>query len=100
MFQIWVYKQVTNIAGVYYVHAKYKKNQDTKCPSCGEDVETCARVINCKEEGRMKALAKLIQLVDEWTRKVGSHNTLRTCLVRYAKRGVVSKWRTYFGERT
>ena len=85
MFQIWACKQVTHIAGVCFVQDKYKKDQDKKCLRCGKEVETCAHVLNCKEEGRVKALTKYIQLVDQWMKNAETYDTLRTCLVRYVK---------------
>ena len=64
MFQIWASKQVTDIAGVNHNLAKYREKQSNKCPSCGKAIETCAHVLNCKEEGRVRNLGNSLQLVD------------------------------------
>ena len=86
MFQIFACKQVTNIAGVCVNQAKYMRDQDKICPSCGQEEETCQHVLCCEEEGRVKALNCTIDLLDSWLPKVGTHKTLRQCLVTCAKR--------------
>ena len=86
MFQVFAYKQITNIAGVYVNQAKYMKDQDLMCPSCGQESETCQHVLCCEEEGRVKALNCTIDLLDSWLQKVGTNKTLGQCLVTYAKR--------------
>ena len=73
MFQVFACKQVTNIAGVYVNQAKYMKDQDKMCPSCGQEAETCQHVLCCEEEGRVKALNCTIDLLDSWLQKVGSN---------------------------
>ena len=85
MFQIWASKQVMNTAGVNKNLAKYKPRQSKKCPSCDSAVETCAHVLTCTEEGRVKNLMNSLRLVDQWLRKVGTHETLRSCLMQYAR---------------
>ena len=84
MFQIWASKQVTNTAGVNKNLAKYKPRQSKKCPSCDRAVETCARVLVCTEEGRVKNLRNSLRLVHHWMQKVGTHETLRSCLATIA----------------
>ena len=86
MFQVFACKQVTNIAGVHVNQAKYMRDQDKMCPSCGQEEETCQHVLCCEEEGRVKALNCTIDLLDSWLQKVGTNKTLRHCLVTYAKR--------------
>jgi len=85
MFQIWASKQVMNISGVNKKLAKYKSRQSKKCPSCNSAIEICARVLTCTEEGRVKNLSNSLRLVDNWTQKVGMHETLRLFLMQYAK---------------
>ena len=85
MFQIWACKQVTNIAGVNRNLAKYMKDQSPKCPSCDEEVETCHHVLHCNEEGRVETLLGTVQMLDDWMKRVGTHDTLRRCLVEYAR---------------
>ena len=77
MFQVFACKQVTNIAGVCVNQAKYMRDQDKMCPSCGQEEETCQHVLCCEEEGRVKALNCTIYLLDSWLQKVGTNKTLR-----------------------
>ena len=91
MFQIWVCKQVTNIAGVNSNHVVYKANHDPMCPSCNKEEETCRHVSGCDEEGRIKALNCTIDLLDNWMRTVVTNGPLQNCLTAYArKRGEFS----------
>ena len=66
MFQIWASKRVMNIAGVNQNLAKYKSCQSKKCPSCNSAIETCAHVLTCTEEGRVKHLSNSFRLLDNW----------------------------------
>ena len=86
MFQIWACKQVTNIAGVNYNQAVYKANHDPMCPSCNEEEETCRHVLGCDEEGRVKVLNFMIDLLDNWMRMVGTTGPLRNCHTAYARK--------------
>ena len=91
MFQIFACKQVTDIAGVNVNLVRCMPHQDTVCPSCGQEVETCYHILHCKEEGRVAALNCTIDLLDSWLKKVETNNSLRQCLAKYARmRGVDS----------
>ena len=48
--------------------------------------ETCHHVLCCNEEGRVKTLLGTVQMLDDWMEQVGTHNTLRRCLVKYARK--------------
>ena len=85
MFQIFVYKQVNNIAGVNVNIARYMSHQDTAYPSCGQDMEICHHILHCEEERRVSALNCIIDLLDNWLKKVGTDNSLTQCLVKYAR---------------
>ena len=85
MFQIWASKQVMNIAGVNKNLAKYKSRHSKKCPSCNRAIETCDDILICPEEGRAKKLSNSLRLIDDWLQKVGTNDTLRSCLMQYAK---------------
>ena len=85
MFQVWACKQLTNIAGVNRNLAKYMKDQSSKCPSCNKEEETCHHVLQCSKEGRVNALMGTVQMIDNWMRRAGTHDTLRRCLVKYAR---------------
>merc|ERR1712194_844266 len=65
--------------------AKYMPHQDTPCPSCDQEVETCHHILHYEEEGRVAALNCTINLLDSWLKKVGTDNSLRQCLVQYAR---------------
>ena len=91
MFQIWVFKQVTNIAGVNSKQVVYKANHDPMCPSCNKEEETCRHVLGCDEEGRVKALNFTIDMLENGMRTVGKNGPLWNCLTAYSrKRGGVS----------
>ena len=77
MFQIVACKQVNDIAGVNVNLARYTPYQDTACPSCGQEVETCYRILHCEEEGTVAALNCTIDHLDSCLKKVGIHNSLR-----------------------
>jgi hypothetical protein len=85
MFQNWASKQVMNVAGVNKNLPKYKPRQSKMCPICGRAVETCAHVLACREEGRVKNLSNSLRLVDVWLQRVGTHESLRSCLMQYAQ---------------
>ena len=85
MFQVFACNQVTDIAGVNVNLAKYMPHQDTVCPSCGQEAETCHHVLCCEEEGRVAALNCTIDLMDSWLQKVGTDSSLRRCLVKFAR---------------
>ena len=60
-------------------------HQDTACPSCGQEVETCHHILHCKEKGDVVLLNCTIYLLDSWLKKVGTDNSLRQYLVDYAR---------------
>ena len=86
MFQIWAYQQVSNIAGVNRNLAKYTKDQSSKCPSCDVEEETCHHVLCCNEEEKVNTLLGTVQMLDDGMRRAGTHDTLRRCLVKYARK--------------
>ena len=86
MFQVWVCKQVTNIAGVNANQAIYKEDHNPMCPSCSTEAETCHHVLFCEESGRVQALGETIKLLDQWLKSVGTDTGLSRCLTMYARR--------------
>ena len=40
----------------------------------------------CNEEGRVKTLLGTVQMLDNWIKRVGTHYTLRRCLVKNARK--------------
>ena len=85
MFQVFACKQVTDTAGVNVNLAKCMPQQDTGCPSCGQEAEICHHILCCEEEGRVAALNCTIDLMDSWLQKVGTDSSLRRCLVKFAR---------------
>jgi len=85
MFQVWACKQVMDIAGTFHNLKLRKSREDDKCPSCELCPETCAHVLECTDAGRVDALYKTVDLMDDWMKKAGTDDGLATALVRYAK---------------
>jgi len=85
MFATWACKQVNNVAGTNVTQARYKPDHSRKCPSCGIANETCAHVLFCEEVGRVDAMMKTIQLLDDWLGQVGSDSGLGRSLIAFAR---------------
>ena len=61
------------------------RHQDTACLCCGQEVGICHHILHYEEEGKVAALNCTIDLLNSWLKKVGTHNSLRQCLVKYAR---------------
>ena len=85
LFQLWAAKQVTDLAGTNYKQSTYKDRHSPICPSCDVAIETCAHVLHCREAGRVAALLRSIELLDDWLDRTGTDKVLRRCLVQFAK---------------
>jgi hypothetical protein len=85
MFQIWATKQVMEIAGTNEMQSKYKPGHDKMCPSCSCRIETCGHVLFCQEEGRVDILEKSIDLLDDWLIDQNTNESLRFCIIDYAR---------------
>ena len=85
MFQIFAAKQVMNVAGTNTNINAYDRDHNPYCPSCDTELETCAHVLRCEEEGRVDVLHKSITLLGKWLRSVHTDPKLRWCLVQYAR---------------
>ena len=85
LLQVFACKQVNNVAGVNVNLARYTPHQDTASPSCGQEVESCHHILHCEGEGSVAALNYTIALLNSWLKKVGINNSLRQCLVKYAR---------------
>jgi hypothetical protein len=68
MFQIWVAKVVTTIAGANENQAVYNKEYDPRCPSCGAGDgaknEVCRHMLYCEEEGHVTIMNCTIGLLN------------------------------------
>ena len=100
MFQIWACKQVMGVDRTNLYQSKYRPNQDPKCPSCTQCVESCAHVLECQEEGRVETLLGTINFLDIWMKKIGTDEGLQNCLLRYAKGRGAIKMKDIVGNRT
>jgi hypothetical protein len=55
--------------------------------------------MSCNKEGRVTKLLGKIQMLYDWMKRVGTHNTLRRCLAKYArKRGNETMSQIAWGE--
>ena len=60
MFQLWVCKQVMDVAGTNYnLVKKNKEEHDLCCPNCGQETETCSHILHYYETGRVDAMKQL-----------------------------------------
>lgn len=84
MFQMFACKQTFGIAGCNRNQAYYTPGHDKKCPSCGEETETCAHILSCDEAGRVDLLHRSIDLLDRWLRENSTEPNLRKFLIQYA----------------
>ena len=84
MFQIWVCKQVVNIASTNG-NRQWEKDLCPLCLSCGQDQETCAHILSCNHMGRVKTLMHSIDLLEHWLVEVDTDPDLRNCVVAYAR---------------
>ncbi len=83
MFQIWAMKHVMNIAPVNG-NRPWERTLCPLCLSCMQIRETCEHILFCNHTGRVDALHKSIQLLDEWMKETGTDPTLRECVTEYA----------------
>ena len=83
MFQIWACKQVTNLAPANG-NKPWDRSNET-CPSCQQAKETTSHILLCNEVGRVGALMKSIDLLEQWLQEAETDPDLRFCIVEYAK---------------
>ena len=55
-FRNWVTKQASGMCGCTSVRARWDKDVEDKCPSCGEQGDTSTHVTRCKDPGRRQLL--------------------------------------------
>ena len=85
LFQLWACKQVTGVAGTNVNLNVIDEEHDPHCPSCGRAMETCSHVLHCEEAGRVDALKRSIDWLEDWLREAGTEPNLRECLIEYAR---------------
>ena len=98
-FRLHLKTKLQTHAGANRNFSRYTKDQCLKCPSYDVEEETFHHVICCNEEGRVKTLLGTIQMLDDWMKRVGTHNTLGRCLAKNArKRGNETMSQIAWGE--
>ena len=85
LFQLWATKQVTELAGTNYKQSTYKEHYLPICPSCNVAVETCSHILRCQEAGRVAALLRSIELLNDWLDKTGTDRALCRSIVQFTK---------------
>ncbi len=66
LFQLWVCKQLTNIAATYANICRWDKLVTTpRCPSCLQVPETCAHKLFCFHSGQVETLLHSIDLIKD-----------------------------------
>ena len=67
MFQIFICKQVFDIACTNYWLALFDKTNNTSplCPSCFQATETAGHILHCEHAGRVEVMLGTIKLLDE-----------------------------------
>ena len=91
LFQMWACKQVWDIAATNYLRSKWDATVEKWCPSCRRMKETASHVLHCNEVGRVETLHATIGFLDDWLEEVETEDTLRRCIVKFARgRGFMS----------
>ena len=85
LFQLWVCKQVTNVAGTNMNQARYPEGPDPHYPSCNSVLESCAHVLHCKEAGFVGVFCWSIIWLYDWLKEVGTEPRLCAALGEYAR---------------
>ena len=84
MFQVWACKQVMDIAPANG-NRPWEQNLCPLCPSCAQANETCSHILFCNHAGRVDALMKSIDLLEQWLEEVDTDPDLVECIVEYAR---------------
>jgi hypothetical protein len=83
LFQLWVCKQVTNIAATIANVYWWDKFVGT-APSCMQVLEMCAHVLHCCHDGKVEMLLYTINIMNEWLTEAGTEPALQGSLAEYA----------------
>jgi hypothetical protein len=86
MFQIFICKQVFDIAGTNYWLALFDKSNNTSplCPSCFQATETAGHILHCEHAGRVEVMLGTIKLLDSWMKTNDTDPKLRECVYHFA----------------
>lgn len=85
LFQLWACKQVHSIAGTNQRLHKQGDSRDPRCPSCLEEVETCAHVLMCDEEDRVKCFQMSADNLQSWLQSVGTSDILEEYIMEFVR---------------
>jgi hypothetical protein len=61
------------------------KNLCPLCPSCAQVNKTCSHILFCTHVGRVDALMKSIDLLEQWLEEADRDPVLHKCIVKYAR---------------
>jgi hypothetical protein len=81
LFQLWACKQVMGVAGTM----EWDKTVVHKCPCCLHEWDTCAHVLFCCHDGRVKTLHHTIDFVEDWLEESETEPELQEILLEYAR---------------
>jgi len=86
MFQIFICKQVFNIAGTNYWQAMFDKSKKISplCPCCMQVTENAEHILHCGHAGRVEVLLGTIKLLDKWMKANNTDPKLRECIYQFA----------------
>ena len=86
-FQIWVCKQVMNIAATNKnLSRRHRDGQSDKCPCCTIHVETAEHILLCPEVGRVEAFQLCMTTLERWLDEADTDPDLTDSIVEYVRR--------------
>jgi len=87
LFQVWVSKQVMNIAATTkYLSWRHRDGRGNKCPCCTIHVETAAHVLLCLKVGRVEAFQLGMTALERWLDEADTDPDLTDSIVEYVRR--------------
>mmetsp|Transcript_22570 Transcript_22570/g.32245 ORF Transcript_22570/g.32245 Transcript_22570/m.32245 type:complete len:312 (-) Transcript_22570:282-1217(-) len=85
LFQLWACKQVHDIAGTNLRLHKCDRNHSPLCPSCLDAQESCAHVLMCEEEDRVKCFQMSADNLHSWMQSVGTCEVLEKYIMQFVR---------------
>jgi hypothetical protein len=87
LFQVWVCKQVMNIAATSKSLCwRHCNGQSNKCPCCAIHVEMAEHILLCPKEGWIEAFRLTTTALERWLKEAGTDLDLADCIVEYVQR--------------
>jgi hypothetical protein len=84
-FQLWACKQVNNLAATNARFHKLDSSHSPLCPSCLNEPETCAHVLMCEQEDRVKCFLRSVENLRTWLEAVGTNPWLTESICSFAQ---------------